>query len=60
MTQAFLNGNVSPEAGMTLRDYFAAAAMQALAPRGFEPDDLADRAYEMAEAMILERKNWED
>ena len=44
--------------GMTLRDYFAAAAIQGLmTPLRKEdwPRNLAVWAYEMADAMILER-----
>jgi hypothetical protein len=50
------------EAGMTLRDYFAAMAMQALiqTPRADWPDDfngqgVADCAYEQADSMLEER-----
>lgn len=45
-------------AGMTLRDYFAAKAMQALAERmGMYPvEQLADEAYAMADAMLKARK----
>lgn len=47
--------------GMTLRDYFAAKAMQArindskLAPM-WSFEDHADRAYKMADAMLKARK----
>ena len=50
--------------GMTLRDYFAAKAMQALIasprmvdgdPKFFEYDDTSTHAYAYADAMITER-----
>ena len=46
--------------GLTLRDYFAAKAMQAYltAPdTGWEFDEVASAAYEMADAMLKERSN---
>jgi hypothetical protein len=52
-----LPGYNQPE-GMSLRDYFAAKAMQAWFP-AWERDrdfDLADRAYKLADAMIATRK----
>jgi hypothetical protein len=48
--------------GMTLRDYFAAAAMQGvlvgtLTPQAcWSPRDVAETAYGMADAMMEERK----
>lgn len=46
--------------GMTLRDYFAAKALQAFcSTEGAEkelPDDLAAAAYEQADAMLEARK----
>ena len=46
-------------AGMTLRDYFAAAAMQGMlsseAMRIYDPD-LAEESYRAADAMIKERE----
>lgn len=47
-------------AAMTLRDYFAAKAMQAYltAPdTGWEFDALAGAAYQMADAMLKERSD---
>jgi len=43
--------------GMTLRDYFAAKAMQGLvgAPQNFPRAAIAEHAYLMADAMIAER-----
>jgi hypothetical protein len=46
--------------GMTLRDYFAAKAMQGLVEnanwRGMPEDALAKAAYNMADAMLKARK----
>ena len=44
--------------GLTLRDYFAAKAMQELLsdPRQFKRDDIALAAYDMADAMMKARK----
>ena len=44
--------------GMTLRDYFAAKAMQGLvgASQNFPRAAIAEHAYLMADAMIAERK----
>lgn len=48
------------ETGMTLRDYFAAQAMQSeVALQGMEGNDcqhIAGMAYEMADAMLLARE----
>ena len=41
--------------GMTLRDYFAAKAMQALVKTNYF-DSTAEMAYEMADAMLKERE----
>lgn len=43
--------------GMTLRDYFAAAALTGLLARKVTApaDSLADQAYELADAMIARR-----
>jgi hypothetical protein len=54
-------GSCFPDPGMTLRDYFAAKAMAALiADRqfvlGYDPNQVADRAYGYADAMLAERK----
>jgi hypothetical protein len=49
------------EDGMTLRDYFAAKAMQGLVEnanwRGMPEDALAKAAYNMADAMLEVRKS---
>ena len=44
--------------GMTLRDYFAAKAMQGMMVDVEQPrcDYIADIAYEMADAMLAERE----
>ena len=50
------------ERGMTLRDYFAAKAMQGMAgshaycERGWDQADLAGQAYEIADAMLKARE----
>ena len=54
------NGWGEPEKGMTLRDYFAAKAMQGMMADGqvlrLAPDEqLASVAYEMADAMLKAR-----
>jgi len=46
--------------GMTLRDYFAARAMQGLmsgGTGGWALELLAETAYEMADAMLITRSN---
>ena len=52
---AFPVGNVN---GMSLRDYFAAKAMQAIVSRSdFEFEDFAwENAYDMADAMLEARQ----
>jgi hypothetical protein len=42
--------------GMTLRDYFAAKAMQAIADPCHSPELFANRAYEIADAMLRARE----
>ena len=53
----------SPQEGMTLRDYFAAKAMQAWMtgwatdrPSMLRADVMADKAYEAADAMLKARE----
>jgi len=56
--QAFPNPHRTDLTGMTLRDYFAAKAMQFLVShldRDMEFDDYAAWAYGMADAMLKER-----
>jgi hypothetical protein len=43
--------------GMTLRDYFAAKAMQALLQRGYAQDDATKRAYNTADSMLKARQS---
>lgn len=49
------HGKKNPE-GMTLRDYFAAKAMQALNYKYSNEDDVARHAYILADAMLKARK----
>ena len=42
--------------GMTLRDYFAANAMQNYICDDYTPDAIAKAAYEMADAMLKARQ----
>ena len=53
-SQAFPRHN-SHQRGMTLRDYFAAKAMQALMLEGFPIERTAHEAYVMADAMLEAR-----
>jgi predicted RNA polymerase sigma factor len=41
--------------GMTLRDYFAAKAMQGILFEGIDPEQTAKHAYDMADAMLKAR-----
>ena len=56
--RAFPNPHRTDEMGMTLRDYFAAKAMQALVGRSdFEFEDSTwENAYDMADAMLKVRE----
>jgi hypothetical protein len=56
---AFPNGDhpgspLYADAGMTLRDYFAAKAMQSM--KGFSADFIAKEAYAIADAMLKVRE----
>lgn len=58
------NGHIMTQDGMDLRDYFAAKAMQVyMSERNdqgeimWEPEEIADLAYEMADAMMEARKH---
>ena len=55
---AFPNPHLRDDSGMTLRDYFAARAMQGMMVDVEQPrcDYIADIAYEMADAMLKERE----
>jgi len=49
-----LDWAVSEQSGMTLRDYFAAKAMQMMAGHSFER--IAEDAYKLADAMLKARE----
>lgn len=55
---AFPHGQLRDEYnGMTLRDYFAAKAMQGMYARvNWNVNDVAERAYKQADAMMEARK----
>jgi len=42
--------------GMTLRDYFAAQAMQVMCDDKFPDDQIAEASYRMADAMLKARE----
>jgi hypothetical protein len=50
--------SIGGEGGMTLRDYFAAKAMQACITKGAPLvfDDIANKAYAMADVMLKARE----
>ena len=52
----FHNGCGEPEKGMTLRDYFAAKAMQGILFECLESQNTAKFAYELADAMLKARE----
>jgi hypothetical protein len=54
---AFPSENYSLNYGMTLRDYFAAKAMQSFLTGDYDlyPHEAAQKAYELAEAMLKAR-----
>jgi len=57
-TNQYANG-ISPsgfDTGMTLRDYFAAKAMQALIDKEVFFDDVAESAYKVADHMLRVRE----
>lgn len=51
VNNAPLRGN----SGMSIRDYFAASALQAIIDSKIEPDAAAEEAYAFADAMLVER-----
>ena len=55
--------NEHTDTGMTLRDYFAAAALQGLIANkrhmGIDCLTMSDWAYKMANAMLDERENYD-
>jgi hypothetical protein len=56
--KAFPNPHRTDMTGMTLRDYFAAKAMQGFLPEYVHEnsDAIADKAYRMADAMLKARE----
>jgi hypothetical protein len=57
--KAFPNPHLTGDTGMTMRDYFAAKAMQGDMTQGIHEADfpeMAARAYAMADAMMEARK----
>ena len=51
------NHEILPSKGMTLRDYFAAKAMQGIQARvNWEIQNVAELAYEQADAMLKARE----
>ena len=54
------DGHTSPQSGMSLRDYFAAAALKGQAHRFAHPHEhrelLAQDCYEIADAMLKARE----
>jgi hypothetical protein len=60
MTSAFPITARTTDEGMTLRDYFAAKAMQGLIPQALKQDwslvETAVRSYAVADAMITARE----
>ncbi len=50
------NNGAFVDGGMTLRDYFAAKAMQALIDRDTFFDDVASSAYKIADRMMKARE----
>jgi len=56
MTYISQDGKKNPE-GMTLRDYFAAAALPQVDQRSHgNPDDVARECYQLADAMLKARE----
>ena len=45
-----------PNQGMTLRDYFAAKAMQSMAQKYSHEGDISRNAYKVADAMLKARQ----
>ena len=52
---AFPRGEIQTAPGMTLRDYFAAKAMQGILFEGLDENQTARHAYEIADAMLEAR-----
>jgi len=49
------NSTIKPQQGMTLRDYFAAKAMQAFIKKYSHEGDVSRNAYIVADAMLKAR-----
>jgi len=49
-------GNSADQFGMTLRDYFAAKAIEALIIRGWGLENASVKAFEIADAMLKARE----
>jgi hypothetical protein len=49
------NSPLRGNSGMSMRDYFAAAALPAIIDNNIEPDTAAEEAYAFADAMMVER-----
>ena len=53
----WINGeSTGAEEGMTLRDYFAAKAMQSMAQKYSHEGDISRNAYKIADAMLKARE----
>jgi hypothetical protein len=52
---AFPNPHLTDQLGMTLRDYFAAKAMQELIQKYSHEGDVSRNAYKIADAMLKAR-----
>ena len=52
----YLANEYEPCGGMTLRDYFAAKAMQGLMDAAMPMPEISDAAYEMADEMLKARQ----
>jgi hypothetical protein len=50
-------GNNADHFGMTLRDYFAGKAIEALIVRGWGLENASGKAYEIADAMLKARES---
>lgn len=58
LRDSYTGNIVNQENGMTLRDYFAAKAMQGIIASATAPLSAAPKmAYEIADKMLQERKN---
>ena len=54
--KAFPNPHLRDDSGITIRDYFAAKAMQALIDNDGLFSEIPAQAYEMADAMLAARE----